>query len=168
MRRSLPLRRSLPRSSATGPLNDAVAASLLWTIFPASDGVYSSGLLIEDNGVDLSTDTAESRVEVTRSDAATSVVLSAVEGSYAGMSAARHVSLAFRGVTKLPQSVTVGAATLPALPSPPSALGRGFALLSSQQAAGAPEGPLVLPPATLLVALGSVRVSNETTVIIAW
>ena len=76
------------------------------------------------------------------------------------MAAARHVSLAFRGVKKLPKSVTVGAATLPALPSPPSALGpRGFALLSSQQAAGAPEGPLVLPPATLLVALGSVQVS---------
>ena len=165
----LPLRRSLPRSSATGPLNDAVAASLLWTIFPASDGVNSSGLLLEDNGVDLSTDTAESRVEVTRSDAATSVVLPAVEGSYAGMAAARHVSLAFRGVTKLPQSVTVGAATLPALPSPPSALGqRGFALLSSQEAAVVPEGPLVLPPATLLVALGSVRASDQTTVIVTW
>ena len=85
------------------------------------------------------------------------------------MAAARHVSLAFRGVTKLPQSVTVGAATLPYLPSPPSALGqRGFALLSSQQAAEVPEGPLVLPPATLLVALGSVRLSDQTTVIVTW
>ena len=66
-------------------------------------------------------------------------------------------------------SVTVGAARLPALSSPPSPLGqKGFALLTSQQAVNVPEGPLVLPPATLLVALGSVHVSDETKVTVVW
>ena len=165
----LPLRRWLGRAAASGRLNDAVAASLLWTVWPASTGVSSSGLLIEDNGVDLSTDTAESRVVVTHGDAATVAVLSAVRGSYSGMAAARSVSLAFRGVRRLPQSVTVGGDALEALANPPAALGqRGFALLSGEQAVEVPEGPLVLPPGTLLMALGAVRVSEEVRVVVVW
>ena len=144
-----------------------MAASLLWTVFPANANVTSSGLLIEDNGVDLSTDTAESRAVVTRNETAIIAMLSATRGSYVGMPPARSVSLAFRGVSKLPRSVMVGAARLPALSSPPAALGeQGFALLSSEQ--GAPEGPLVLPPATLLVALGSVKLCDETKVTVVW
>lgn len=167
----LPLRRAVSRSAAWQPqLSDTVAASLLWTVFPAGARITSSGVLIEDDGSSLSADTAESRAEVAHGTAATVAVLSAVRGSYAGMATARSVSLAFRGVSSLPRSVTVGAARLPSLPSPPSALGqRGYALLASQQAAEAvPEGPLVLPRATLLVALGSVRASEEVKVTVFW
>ena len=173
------MRRSLPRSVVTGRLNDAVAASLLWTVFPASEGVVSRGLLVEDDGIDLSTDTAESRAVITHGGNVTSVLLSAAHGAYAGMAATRSVSLAFRGAARLPQAVTVGTARVPALSSPPAALGqRGFTLLpavADQQVARAhqaeqevPEGPLVLPPGTLLVALGAVRVSDETQVTVVW
>ena len=77
-------------------------------------------------------------------------------------------SLAFRGVRRLPQSVTVGGDALEALANPPAALGqRGLALLSGEQAVEVPEGPLVLPPGTLLVALGAGRVSEEVRVVVA-